>query len=134
MSYQSAQGTSLVLEHEFDGGAASYFGVGIGAFLLTVCTLGFATPWAICMTYRWKAQHTLINGQRVRFSGTGAGLFGHWVKWWLLTLITFGIYSFWVQPRLTKWIVEHYQVAVQIPVAFVGAPQGAPMQAPAQRR
>lgn len=122
---QGPHGAGLVLEHKFDGGAASYFGVGIGAFLLTLVTVGIGTPWAICMTYRWKAQHTLINGQRVKFTGSGAGLFGHWIKWWALCLITVGIYSFWVQPRLTKWIVEHYQVVVPLPVpgAFAQQPQ-----------
>ena len=120
--YQTAQGPALPLEHRFDGGAASYFWVGVGAFLLTLGTLGIATPWAICMTYRWKAQHTLINGQRVKFTGTGAGLFGQWIKWWFLSAITLGIYQFWVQPRLTRWIVEHYRVA--IPMALLAPPQG----------
>ena len=107
-------GPSLQLDHRFDGGAASYLGVGIGAFLLTVLTFGIATPWAICMRYRWRAQHTLINGQRVLFTGSGGGLFGQWIKWWLLCLITFGIYSFWVTARLQKWIVEHYRVSVPL--------------------
>ena len=107
-------GPALPLEHRFDGGAASYFGVGIGAALLTVLTFGIATPWAICMRYRWRAQHTLINGQRVRFTGSGGGLIGQWIKWWFLTIITFGIYSFWVTPRLQKWIVEHYSVSVPL--------------------
>lgn len=92
---------------EFDGGAGSYIGISIGAFFLTLITLGIAIPWAICMRYRWRSQHTIIDGRRVRFTGTGGGLFGSWIKWWLLCIITLGIYSFWVVPRLTKWIVEH---------------------------
>jgi uncharacterized membrane protein YjgN (DUF898 family) len=94
----------------FDGGAASYFGVILLAGLVTVCTLGICVPWAICMRYKWRAQHTLIYGNRVKFTGSGAGLFGNWVKWWLLCIVTLGIYSFWVVPRLIGWIVEHQQV------------------------
>lgn len=112
--FEAIQGAALPLEHKFDGGAGSYFGVGLLAALLTLITFGFGAPWAICMRYRWRAQHTLINGQRVRFTGTGMGLWVSWVKWWLLTLVTFGIYSLWVSPRLHRWIVEHYQVSVPL--------------------
>ena len=95
----------------FDGGAGSYLLVGIGATLLTLCTLGLALPWAICMQYRWRTEHTVINGRRLRFTGTGGGLFGNWIKWWLLSLVTLGIYVFWVVPRLTKWITENQDFA-----------------------
>ena len=94
----------------FDGGAGSYLLVGIGAFLLTVLTLGLAYPWAVVMRYRWRAEHTLVLGRRVTFTGKGLGLFGNWIKWELLTIITLGIYSFWVVPRLTQWIVEHQEL------------------------
>lgn len=60
----------------FDGGAGSYVGMSILAALVTAFTLGIAYPWAMCMRYRWKAQHTLVYGRRVHFTGTGIGLFG----------------------------------------------------------
>lgn len=107
---ESAQDVPATRTFQFDGGAGTYLGICIGAFLLTVCTFSLGAPWAICMRYRWRSQHTLINGQRVRFTGTGAGLFGNWIKWVLLCIITIGIYSFWVAPRLTKWIVEHQEL------------------------
>lgn len=107
---------AVPLRYEFDGGAATYLGVGVLAALVTVFTLGLGLPWAIVMRESWRARHTLINGQRVAFTGSGGGLFGHYVKWWALCFITLGIYGFWVAPRLTKWIVEHQQVAV--PIAF----------------
>ena len=66
--------------------------------------------------YRWRANHTTVNGAQMRFTGSAAGLFGHWIKWLLLSIITAGIYSFWVVPRMTKWIVEHQQVSVPLPV------------------
>jgi uncharacterized membrane protein YjgN (DUF898 family) len=92
---------------EFDGGAASYLGTGILAFLLTVCTLGLGLPWAIVMRHRWRARHTRIDGRRLAFVGSGASLFGHYIKWWFFMIITVGIYGFWLIPRLTKWTVEN---------------------------
>lgn len=80
------------------------------SFLLTVCTLGLAVPWAICIQYRWKSQHTIIMGRRVVFTGSGMGLFGSYIKWWFFLVITLGIYSFWFFPRLTRWIVEHQEL------------------------
>lgn len=95
----------------FDGGAGTYLGTSIVAFLVTVFTLGLAYPYALVLMQRWKAKHTFIEGRRLAFTGTGMGLFGNWIKWFLLCIITLGIYGFWVQPRLTQWIVEHTDFA-----------------------
>lgn len=94
----------------FDGGAATFLGTQLLAFLVTVCTLGIAYPFALVLVERWKAKHTLLRGRRLYFTGTGMGLFGNWLKWFFLCLITLGIYSFWVIPRLTKWKVEHTEI------------------------
>ena len=42
----------------FDGGAATYIGTAILSKLITICTLGLAYPWALCLFHRWKAKHT----------------------------------------------------------------------------
>lgn len=94
----------------FDGGAGTWLGVQIGGALITILTLGICYPWAVVMTYRWKAKHTYLNGHRLRFTGSAPALFGSWVKWLLLTLVTLGIYSFWLYPALTRWIVEHQEL------------------------
>jgi len=91
----------------FDGGAGTYIGTAILAFLVTVLTLGICTPFAIVLRQRWQAKHTYINGRRLIFLGSAWGLFGNWLKWFLLSIITLGIYFFWVVPRLTKWVVEN---------------------------
>jgi uncharacterized membrane protein YjgN (DUF898 family) len=100
----------MLLRWGFNGGAATWFGVQIGGFLVTVLTLGICYPWAVVMVYRWKTRHTFINGRRLRFTGSAPGLFGHWIKWFFLCIVTLGIYSFWVYPRLTRWIVEHQEL------------------------
>jgi uncharacterized membrane protein YjgN (DUF898 family) len=97
----------------FDGGAASYVGTGILAFVITVFTLGIFAPYGIVLRQRWKAKHTYIDGRQLAFVGLAIGLFGSWIKWWFLTLITIGIYSFWVVPRYQKWLVENTDWADQ---------------------
>ena len=76
-------------------------------FLITVCTLGIAYPYALVLKQRWKAKHTYDRGFRLKFTGTGLGLFGNWIKWLFLCVITLGIYGFWIGPRFTQWVVEH---------------------------
>lgn len=77
------------------------------AALITIFTLGIAAPWEIVLMYRWKIEHTVIEGRRLQFHGTAIGLFGHWIKWFLLTFVTLGIYSFWLQIKLEQWKVKY---------------------------
>ena len=91
----------------FDGGALSFLCTAIAATLITVGTVGVGFPFAVVLLERWRAGHTYIDGQRLRFSGTGLGLFALLVKSSLLCFITFGVYSFWVLPRLQRWKVEN---------------------------
>ncbi|MBP1045425.1 DUF898 family protein [Enterococcus sp. BWM-S5] len=91
----------------FDGGLGSYIITAIIASLITGLTFGICAPWGICMMYRWKIEHTVIDGRRCQFTGTAVGLFGSWIKWLLLTIITLGIYSFWLNIKLEQWKVSH---------------------------
>ncbi len=111
--------------HRFDGGAATYIGTGLLAFLITVVTLGIAYPYALVLRQRWKAKHTYINGHRLVFLGSGVGLFGLWIKWFLLSVITVGIYLLWVVPRVQKWIVENtdFDPSFSPGPAFAAGPQ-----------
>ncbi len=91
----------------FDGGAGTFIGTGVLAFLVIVLSLGICTPFAVVLRQRWRAKHTYINGHRLIFVGGGLQLFGLWIKWFLLILVTIGIYSLWVVPRVEKWVVEN---------------------------
>ena len=91
----------------FDGSLLSLIGWSILGALVTFFTLGIAYPWALCMIYGWKINHTVIEGQRLRFTGSAIGLFGHWIKWFLLSIITLGIYSFWLRIKLEQWKVKN---------------------------
>ncbi len=91
----------------FDGGAGTYLGTGILAFLVTVFTLGICYPFALVLKERWRVKHSYIDGQRLIFTGSAWSLFGNWIKWLLLSIITLGIYLFWVGPRIARWKWEH---------------------------
>ncbi len=95
------------LESRFDGGLLQLIGWKILGTLVTVFTFGICYPWALCMVYGWRINHTVIEGRRLRFNGKAIGLFGNWIKWLLLSIITFGIYGFWVGIALEKWKVKH---------------------------
>lgn len=94
-------------ESYFDGGLLQFIGWSILGGLITFLTLGICFPWALCMVYGWKINHTVIEGRRLKFTGTAIGLFGNWIKWLLLCIITLGIYGFWLGIALEKWKVKN---------------------------
>lgn len=99
--------TSTSGKSYFDGGLLQLIGWTLLGILITVLTIGICYPWALCMVYGWKINHTVIEGRRLKFNGTAIGLFGLWIKWLLLMIVTLGIYSFWVGISLEKWKVKN---------------------------
>lgn len=91
----------------FDGGLLQLIGWTLLGAIITLCTIGICYPWALCMVYGWKINHTVIEGRRLKFNGSAIGLFGSWIKWLLLCIITLGIYSFWLGIALEKWKVKN---------------------------
>jgi uncharacterized membrane protein YjgN (DUF898 family) len=90
----------------FDGGAGTYFGTGLLAFLITVFTLGICDPFAFVLLERWRARHPNIEGrQLVSTAARGAVRLVAEVD--PDDCITLGIYSFWVMPRIYRWKWEH---------------------------
>lgn len=115
LTQQSPQAININIGNQYPLAAASYFdgtltqviGIYILAFLITALTLGICFPWGVMRIYRWEAEHTVINGRRLRFNGTATGLFGLWIKWILLLFVTLGLYSFWIRINLLKWKAKH---------------------------
>ena len=91
----------------FDGGLLQLIGWNILGGIITTITAGICYPWALCMVYGWKINHTVIGGRRLKFTGSAVGLFGNWIKWLLLSIITLGIYLFWLGIALEKWKVKN---------------------------
>ena len=91
----------------FDGSLLELIGWSILGGILTTITLGIFYPWALCMIYSWKINHTVVEGKRLQFNGKAVSLFSQWVKWLLLCIVTLGIYSFWISIALEKWKVKN---------------------------
>ena len=87
----------------FDGTVLQWIGWNLLGGLITVCTLGICFPWAVCMVYGWKVNHTVVEGRRLKFNGTGVSLFGNFILWWFLSIITLGIYWLWAVIAIEKW-------------------------------
>jgi uncharacterized membrane protein YjgN (DUF898 family) len=102
----------------FDGGATTYFGTALLAFLITVCTLGICYPFGLVLRERWRAKHSYIEGRQLVFNGSAWGLFGLWWKWFFLMIITLGIYGFWVGPRISRWKWENTSWASYAPASM----------------
>ncbi|BBM36247.1 DUF898 family protein [Pseudoleptotrichia goodfellowii] len=94
-------------ESYFDGELLTFIGVIILGAIITSITFGICYPWALCLVYGWKINHTVIEGRRLKFNGTAIGLFGNWIKWFLLTVITLGIYGLWLHIKLEQWKVKN---------------------------
>ena len=77
--------------YRFTGGAASFLGVQILGFLVTVFTLGICYPWAVTMRFSWQAVTYLaiasLHGRASACSAVGEVA--------AADIVTFGIYSFW---------------------------------------
>ncbi len=56
---------------EFDGGILGLIGVNILSTIITFVTFGLGFTWAMCVRERYIVNHTIINGQRLRFIGSG---------------------------------------------------------------
>ena len=95
------------MKSKFKGGLLGLIGVNILSFLIILCTLGLAAPWAVCIKYKWELNNTIIKGRKLKFVGSGSSLFLHYIKWWILTVITFGIYGFWLKIKMLQWKTEN---------------------------
>ena len=72
------------MNSRFEGSLLGLIGVNILAWVISVLTFGIATPWAMCIKYKWQINNTVIEGRRLKFIGTGSSLFMNYIKWWIL--------------------------------------------------
>lgn len=133
------------MKSEFDGSMWQMIGWQIVCAAITVFTLGIAYPWGACFLYRWEADHSVINGKRLKFTGTGGSLFLLYLKLYfgfigiligisllilafshvylvviLLTLCAIAIlllFGSYVLLRIKRWRVEHTEFLHRDPPA-----------------
>lgn len=80
ISYHQQAGEGLKMKSEFYGDMWQMIGWQIVCVAITIFTLGIAYPWGACFLYRWEAEHSTINGKRLKFTGTGGNLFLLYLK------------------------------------------------------
>lgn len=91
----------------FDGSISKLILIRILGVIITILTLGICLPFVLCMIYKWKINHSVVDGVRLEFTSSASKLFGRWLKWWFLSIITIGIYSLWAQIKLEDWKLKN---------------------------
>lgn len=84
----------------FDGKVGEYLGLNVGAFLLTVITLGVYAPWYQRKVAAYLVSHAECGGARPEFLGKGGTLF----KYFLLAL---GVPLLLILLPLAIWAASH---------------------------
>lgn len=96
---------------EFTGKGASLFWLTIWTTFLTLITLGFYLPWAICVRARWNARNSFVDGKQLRFAGKGGQVAGIVYISTLLSILTLGIFAYWGYCAIRKWIYLNIEVS-----------------------
>jgi uncharacterized membrane protein YjgN (DUF898 family) len=91
----------------FGGTAIELFCVVILQYLMIIITLGFGTPWALCMRERWRTENMVIDGKQVVFEGTGKKFFWRYMLWCFLTIITLGLCAYWMAVKMLRWDAKY---------------------------
>lgn len=99
----------IVDDSYFDGKMLDLMACNFFRIVLTVMTLGLGVAWGECFYLKYKLNHTVLNGKRLKFIGDGSELFVEQFKWNFLTLVTFGIYGFFVPVKKKDWIISNIQ-------------------------
>ena len=53
------------MNSRFEGSLLGLIGVNILAWVISVLTFGIATPWAMCIKYKWQINNTVIELDQV---------------------------------------------------------------------
>ena len=104
----------LTEQHEakdsfFDGSGGELFVKFLLLFLVSLVTCGLAAPVMLQRIFKWRIEHTVIEGRRLAFNGTVGQLYLLIIKWLFLSSITCGIYSYLEFPVLGcyRWVGCH---------------------------
>lgn len=72
---------------------------------IVIFAIGFC--WANIIGLKYRRKHTIVCGQRMRFTANTWNLFWNCVKWAILSVITVGIYLIWLPTKVRKWTRKH---------------------------
>jgi len=96
---------------QFKGSFLGYFFKGILLLLLTVVTLGLASPYLFYWSTKYYFDHLEINGQPIRFTGNFMEYFLISILLFLLTIVTLGLGGlYW-----GYWHFKYFAARLEIP-------------------
>ena len=94
----------------FDGKMLQWLGWTLLGELVTLVTVGICFPIYWGWIEKWKLNHTVVNGYRLRLTRGGGRLVGRWLLWMLLSIITLFIFSLWIPKKMERWKVANMVV------------------------
>ncbi len=98
------------MESKFTGGVTLSF-YKLAVWLVSGLTLGLCYPVMACGYWRWKANHTYINGLKMQFTGKASALFKKFIVWLTLCILTVGIYGILkLNYDILKWQIENTHI------------------------
>lgn len=95
----------------FDGWLGQEVLLLVAGLAVSVCTLFIGVPFAMSWMARWRCNHTVLDGKRLRFDGKAVQLLGRYVVWLLLSVVTLSIYAWFIPNRFNKWKAKHTRLA-----------------------
>lgn len=95
----------------FDGWLGQEVLLLAAGFAVSVCTLLVGVPFAMSWMARWRCNHTVLDGRRLRFDGKAAQLLGKYVVWLLLSVVTLSVYAWFIPNRFNKWKAKHTRIS-----------------------
>ena len=87
----------------FDGKMLPWLGWNLLGMLITILTLCICFPIWWGWIERWRVNHTVVNGYRMRLTRGGGRLVGRWILWMLLSILTLFIFALWIPKKLQRW-------------------------------
>ncbi len=91
----------------FDGSFGEFLPIYLKGILLTVITLGIATPWYLNSIQHYFTNHSRLGEKEFNYNGNPTKLFMIFLKGYLLTLVTLGIYSFKLMANIAQYYINH---------------------------
>ncbi len=79
----------------------------LAMILIGIVIFGIGFCWANIIGLKYRRKHTIVCGQRMRFTANTWNLFWNCVKWAFLSVITVGIYLIWLPTKVRKWTRKH---------------------------
>lgn len=94
----------------FVGSFADYFVKGLLLTLLTIVTLGLASPYLFYWSLRYFFSNLMVDGRPVRYTGSFGEYFLISVGLFLLTVVTFGLAGFYWAYWSFKYFFDRLEI------------------------